>query len=67
MEIKKQLLVNEASDMIGNLLHWNRENYKDLSLNDVDELIENKEITKEDIKQHFGKALDKFFKDRYKS
>lgn len=65
METKKQLLISEVSDMIGNLLYWNRKNYKDLSLNDVDELIENKEITKEDIKQHFSKNLDKLFKDRY--
>lgn len=58
METKKQLALDTITDLVADFLYYDRKNDDELSRENIKTLLESKELTKEEIKEHFNKALD---------
>jgi hypothetical protein len=62
METKKQIALDTITDLAGDFLYYDRKDDDELSRDDIKNLIKNNELTREEIKKHFNKALDEALK-----
>lgn len=56
---KKELILANVKDLISSFLYYDRKEDEDLGVGDIQEAINNGEITKEEILQKFEDELNK--------